>query len=361
METLGVHLPSLLIYLVNFLLVLGLLFAFAYKPILRMMDQRADRIRESLEASERAREEAASSQQAVEDQLVEARREGQRIMDLSREAAERFRAEEMERARNDAETVVSRAESDIQRERDAAIEEVRGQLQRPGHHRRRARCAPVTRPPGPRGPDHPGAGRRRKPAKGLADRWHRGYRESGTARPSSSWPRTRALSNNGARTWPWCPRPSRTPSSAQCSSTPEYPRTTKRRATEAVLGATQPMVRNMVNLLVARGLGGCHFRGLPGVHRVAGPHRGTPAGGGDHCRGAGTCRGGTDYAVRGRPHRPRGGGHTQGRRGDPRRPGHPDRRPPDGRQCQGAAEQAARAVEQRHPLGRRREMHRSGV
>ena len=125
METLGVHLPSLLIYLVNFLLVLGLLFAFAYKPILRMMDQRADRIRESLEASERAREEAASSQQAVEDQLVEARREGQRIMDLSREAAERFRAEDMERARNDAETVVSRAESDIQRERDAAIEEVR--------------------------------------------------------------------------------------------------------------------------------------------------------------------------------------------------------------------------------------------
>jgi F-type H+-transporting ATPase subunit b len=56
---------------------------------------------------------------------VEARREGQRIMDLSREAAERFRAEEMERARNDAETFVSRAQSDIQRERDAAIEEVR--------------------------------------------------------------------------------------------------------------------------------------------------------------------------------------------------------------------------------------------
>ena len=125
METLGVHLPSLLIYLVNFLLVLGLLFAFAYKPILRLMDQRADRIRESLEASERAREEAASSQQAVEDQLVEARRESQRIMDQAREASERFRAEEMERARGEAEAFVARAQADIQRERDAAIEEVR--------------------------------------------------------------------------------------------------------------------------------------------------------------------------------------------------------------------------------------------
>ena len=125
METLGVHLPSLLIYLVNFLLVLGLLFAFAYKPILRLMDQRADRIRESLEASERAREEAASSQAVVEEQLVEARREAQRIMDLAREASERYRAEEMERARAEAETFVARAQADIQRERDVAIQEVR--------------------------------------------------------------------------------------------------------------------------------------------------------------------------------------------------------------------------------------------
>lgn len=124
-ETLGIHGPSLIIYLVNFLLVLGILLLFAYRPILRLMDQRAERIRESLEASERAREEAASSQAAVEEQLVEARREGQRIMELAREAGERFRAEEMERARNEAENFVERARADIQRERDVVIEEVR--------------------------------------------------------------------------------------------------------------------------------------------------------------------------------------------------------------------------------------------
>lgn len=125
LETLGIHFPSLLIYLINFLLVLGLLRLFAYRPILRLMDQRAERIRESLEASEQAREAAASSQEAVEAQLVEARREAQRIVEQAREAAERYRAEEMERARNEAETFVSRARADIERERDAAIEEVR--------------------------------------------------------------------------------------------------------------------------------------------------------------------------------------------------------------------------------------------
>lgn len=125
LETLGIHFPSLLIYLINFLLVLGLLMLFAYRPILRLMDQRAQRIRESLEASEQAREAAASSQEAVEAQLVEARREAQRIVEQAREAAERYRAEEMERARNEAETFVSRARADIERERDAAVEEVR--------------------------------------------------------------------------------------------------------------------------------------------------------------------------------------------------------------------------------------------
>ena len=124
-ETLGIHFPSLLIYLVNFLLVLGILLLFAYRPILRLMDQRADRIRESLEASERAREEAASSQEAIEAQLVEARREGQRLVEQARESAERYRADEMERARNEAENFVERARADIQRERDVVIEEVR--------------------------------------------------------------------------------------------------------------------------------------------------------------------------------------------------------------------------------------------
>ena len=125
LETLGIHFPSLLIYLINFLLVLAILYAFAYKPILRLMDQRADRIRESLEASERAREEAASSQEAIQAEIVEDRREGQRLMDQARETVERYRGEEMDRARQEAEAFVERAKADIQRERDTAIEEVR--------------------------------------------------------------------------------------------------------------------------------------------------------------------------------------------------------------------------------------------
>ena len=125
LETLGIHFPSLAIYVVNFLLVLRLLYLFAYKPILRLMDQRAERIRESLEAADTARQEAASSQEAIQEQVTEARREGQRIMDQAREASERFRTEEMDKARQEAEAFVERAKEDIARERDTALQEVR--------------------------------------------------------------------------------------------------------------------------------------------------------------------------------------------------------------------------------------------
>ena len=122
---LGINLPSLIAYLINFIILLGILTLFAYKPLLRMLDARSESIRESLEAADRAREDAASSQEAIQEQITEARREGQRIMDQSREAAERFRTEEMDKARQEAEAFVERARADIQRERDNALEDVR--------------------------------------------------------------------------------------------------------------------------------------------------------------------------------------------------------------------------------------------
>ena len=125
MTELGINLPSLVAYLINFALLLGILSLFAYKPVMRALDQRSDRIRESLEAADRAREEAATSRAAIEEQVNEARREGQRLLDQAREAADRYREEEMGRARQEAQDFLERARVDIQRERDAAVAEVR--------------------------------------------------------------------------------------------------------------------------------------------------------------------------------------------------------------------------------------------
>ena len=89
------------------------------------MDQRSERIKDSLAAADEAREEAANSQAAIEEQLNEARREGQRLLDQAKVASDRFKEDEMERARQEAAAFVERARADIARERDAAIIELR--------------------------------------------------------------------------------------------------------------------------------------------------------------------------------------------------------------------------------------------
>ena len=128
MTQLGVNLPSLVAYLLNFALLLGILSLFVYKPVMRALDQRSDRIRESLEAADRARDEAASSRTAIEEQVNEARREGQRLLEQAREAADRYREEERQRAQQEAGLFIERARVDIQRERDNAVDEVRQQF-----------------------------------------------------------------------------------------------------------------------------------------------------------------------------------------------------------------------------------------
>ncbi len=128
MDELGFHWPSLVVYLVNFTILLGILYAVAYKPVLRILDQRSSRIRESLELAERIQKESAERQAEMERQLQEARLEGQALIEQARQMADRFREEERERARHEAETFLSRAREDIQRERDNAIEEVREQF-----------------------------------------------------------------------------------------------------------------------------------------------------------------------------------------------------------------------------------------
>ena len=125
MEALGINVPGLLTQLVSFIILFVVLHALLYKRVLRVLDQRSSRIRESLQAAEGARDEAASSREETERQIEAARAEGQELVAQARQVAERFREEETAKATEEIEASRARAEANIQRERDAAIEELR--------------------------------------------------------------------------------------------------------------------------------------------------------------------------------------------------------------------------------------------
>ena len=125
MEGLGINLPTLLAQIVNFAILLGLLYLVAYKPIMRMLDERSRRVKESMEQTELIKQQAERAEEEVKKQIEAASREGQEIIARAVRSGEDVRQKAQQDARQDAESLIARARVEIQRERDEAIGELR--------------------------------------------------------------------------------------------------------------------------------------------------------------------------------------------------------------------------------------------
>ena len=128
MDELGFNLPVLIAQVVNFFLLLVLLRIFLYKPVLEMLDRRAQRIREGVEAADKSKERASAGEQEVARQLDASREQGQALIAQAQEAANRIQEEARSQARREGETMLERARTEIQLERDQAIAELRGEF-----------------------------------------------------------------------------------------------------------------------------------------------------------------------------------------------------------------------------------------
>jgi F-type H+-transporting ATPase subunit b len=127
-EALGLNLPQLIAQIANFALLLLILRFTLYKPILRMLDERKQKIAEGLNAAEIARAEAASAQLNIQAQLDAARKEGQDIVANAQQISTRIQAEAREQSARDREAALERARNEIQLERDRAIADLRAEF-----------------------------------------------------------------------------------------------------------------------------------------------------------------------------------------------------------------------------------------
>ena len=128
MEALGINLGYLISQIVNFTLLAALLYFVAYKPVLRMLDDRSARIKKGLEDAEEASRRAAQMEQEFEQRMAEARREGQEIIAQSTQMSEKARQEILAAARGEARLEIDKAKEEIVREREMAMAEIRQQV-----------------------------------------------------------------------------------------------------------------------------------------------------------------------------------------------------------------------------------------
>ena len=125
LASLGINLPTLLAQIINFVILFGLLYLVAYKPIMRMLDERSRKIKESMEQTEFIKERAARAEEEAEKRIEAASKEGQELIARAVRTGEEVGREAQQEARQEAESLITRARMEIQRERDEAIDELR--------------------------------------------------------------------------------------------------------------------------------------------------------------------------------------------------------------------------------------------
>jgi F-type H+-transporting ATPase subunit b len=108
-----------------FLILLAVLWKFAWGPILAMVQDREDGIQGTLDQAAKERQEAAKLLAEHRDQMADARRQAQQMIAEGKEAGERVRQGIEEKARAEGDAMIERARESIEREKDAALDELR--------------------------------------------------------------------------------------------------------------------------------------------------------------------------------------------------------------------------------------------
>ena len=127
-EAFGVDVLKLAFQIVNFLILLYLLNRFLFKPGLKRIDERQQKLTEGLENAEAAARDRELARAEREAAMAEARRDAEAMIQRAAKTAEATSADILAKARTDAEQITARARDEIAAEKDRALAEIRGEV-----------------------------------------------------------------------------------------------------------------------------------------------------------------------------------------------------------------------------------------
>ena len=119
---------TLIAQILNFLVLLAILAKFAYKPLLKAMDDRRNRIINDLDSAEQTRLDAEALKEQYAEQLAGARQEATEIVNKANQIAQNLHDELVEQARVEQEALLANAKERIEQEKQQALLDIRSEV-----------------------------------------------------------------------------------------------------------------------------------------------------------------------------------------------------------------------------------------
>jgi F-type H+-transporting ATPase subunit b len=128
MSLLTPHLGFFIWTLVAFVIVLFLLKKFAWKPILKSLNERESNISTAIASAEKVKAEMAQLQSENENLLAKAREERGQMLKEARETKDKIINEAKEQAKTEANKIIAEAQAAINAQKMAALTDVKNQV-----------------------------------------------------------------------------------------------------------------------------------------------------------------------------------------------------------------------------------------
>ncbi len=119
---------TILAQMLNFLILVVVLRAVAYKPIVKMLKDREDTIAASLKKADDDAAKAEAALKEYQDQLANARTKAQDIVDKAEKRAQEDHEAFVQATQKEIAQMKEAAEQQIQRERQQAVEQLKGEM-----------------------------------------------------------------------------------------------------------------------------------------------------------------------------------------------------------------------------------------
>jgi len=129
-NTFGLDLPHFAAQCISFGIVAFLLHRYAYKPILAVLEERKQRIKESLDNAEKIKKDLASAEAKAHEVMVQAGQEASKMIEEARAAAAKVQEQETQKAIAAAQAIVDKAQQAARAEHTRMLAELRHEVGR---------------------------------------------------------------------------------------------------------------------------------------------------------------------------------------------------------------------------------------
>jgi len=128
LSKLGIDYKLLIAQIVNFLVLLFVLYKFAYGPIVAMLEKRQKKIEQGLADAEAAKKNLEKSEEKQKEILKKARTETKEIVAKAHIQAEKSKSEMAAEAKAQAEKIIADAKVQIEREKRKMLGEIKSEI-----------------------------------------------------------------------------------------------------------------------------------------------------------------------------------------------------------------------------------------